>query len=173
MKMSQLITCCIGLALVFTIGSSRANAQAEIDPDHYETGDAGPLPQSSSGVAAQVAIHYEGNFTLPYSVQCSRSSLPPGKYSIAVDSERGKAVRVTLSRQGHTVRIEGVTQKQSPNRTRNVLVVEHMGATHQLSLIQVAQLDLVFSQTLGFERPAHGKPTDLQELPLILADSER
>ncbi len=71
------------------------------------------------------------------------------------------------------MRIEGITQKQSPNRTRNVLVVEHKGATHQLSLIQIAPLDLIFSQTLGFERPAHGKPTDLQELPLILADSQR
>ena len=159
--------------MLVTIGSSRAYAQAEIDPDHYETGDAGRLPQSSSSVTAQVAIHYQGNFTLPYSVECSRSNLPPGKYSIEVDSERGKAVRVTLSRQGHTVRIEGITQERSPNRTRNVLVVEHNGANHQLSLIQVAQLDLVFSQTLGFERSAHAKPTHLQELPLNLADSQR
>lgn len=70
MKTSRLITCCIGLAVLVTIGSSRAYAQAEIDPDHYETGDARPLPQSSSSVTAQVAIHYQGNFTLPYSVQC-------------------------------------------------------------------------------------------------------
>ena len=173
MKTSRLTTCCIGLAVLVTIGISRAYAQAEIDPDHYETNDAGTLPQSRSSVTAQVPIHYHRNFTLPYSVQCSRSNLPPGKYSIAVDSERGKTVRVTLSRQGHSVRIEGITQKQSPNRTRNVLVVEHKGATHQLSLIQVAQLNLVFSQTLGFERPAHGKPTDVEELPLVLADSRR
>lgn len=52
MKTSRLITCCIGLAELVTIGSSRAHAQADIDPDHYETGDARPLPQSSSSVTA-------------------------------------------------------------------------------------------------------------------------
>ncbi len=77
-----------------------------------------PLPQSKTSITTQVAIHYQGNFTLPYSVQCSRSNLPPGKYSIAVDFERGKTVRVTLSRQGHIVKIEGITQRQSPHAQR-------------------------------------------------------
>jgi hypothetical protein len=171
-KTSQLLTCCLGLAVLVTVGSSRAYAQFEIDPDHYETREAEPVPQAKTNVP-QVAIHYQGNVTLPYSVQCSRSNLLPGKYSIAVDSERGKTVRVTMRRQGHTVRFEGITQRQSPNHTRNVLVVQHNGAAHQLSLIQVAQLDVIFSPTQGFERAANGKPSNLQELPLILANSRR
>jgi len=98
--------------------------------------------------------------------------LPPGKYSIAVDSE-GRSVRVTLNRRGHSLRIEGITQRQNQGHGGNVLVVERDGAAHQLASIQVAQLDLVFSSTSSFERPADGKPRSLQELPLILADSER
>ena len=173
MKTVRLITYFIGLAVLVTVGNPRAYAQSEIDPDHYETRDTEPLPQSKTNTSGQVAkIHYEGNFTLPYSLQCNRSSLPPGKYSIAVDSE-GRTVRVTLSKRGHSVRIEGVTQRQNLNHRRNVLVVQRNGAAHQLSLIQVAQLDLVFSPTFGLERQANGKPRNLQELPLIMVDSRR
>jgi|SRR5580704_6284367 hypothetical protein len=161
------------IAMLVTVGSSRAYAQFEVDPDHYETRATEPLPQSKTKAPGQAAkIHYEGNFTLPYSLQCDRSSLPPGKYSISVDSE-GRNVRVTLNRGGHRVSIEGITRRSNQNQRGNVLVVERHGAAHQLSLIQVAQLDLVFSPTLGFERPANGKPRDLQELPLILTDSRR
>lgn len=173
MKTLRLVACFIGMAVLITLGSARAYAQFEVDPDHYENRDTEPLPQSRTNVPGQIAkVHYEGNFTLPYSVQCNRSSLPPGKYSIAVDSE-GITARVTLNRRGHSVSIEGVTERQNQNHRANVLVVERNGAAHQLSLIQVAQLDLVFSPALGFERPADGKPRSLQELPLILADSRK
>lgn len=173
MKTVRLITYFIGLAVLVTLGSPRAFAQYEVDPDHYETTDTKPLQEFKTNVPGQVAkIHYEGNFVLPYSLQCNRSSLPPGKYSIAVDSE-GRTARVTLNRRGHSMRIDGITQRQSPNHRRSVLVVERTGATHQLSLIQVAQLDLAFSPTVGAERPADGKPRNLQELPLIMADSRR
>lgn len=173
MKTLSLMTYLIGLAMLVAVGSSRAYAQFEVDPDHYETRDAEPLPQAKTNAPNQAAkIHYEGNFTLPYSVQCNRSSLPPGKYSIAVDSE-GRNVRVTLNRGGHRVSILGIRQRRNQNHRGNVLVVERNGAAHQLSLIQVAQLDLVFSPTLGLEPPASGRPRNLQELPLILTDSRR
>jgi hypothetical protein len=173
MKAVSLMTYIVGLAMLVAVGSSRAYAQFEVDPDHYETRDAEPLPQFRTNAPGQAAkIHYEGNFTLPYSLQCNRSSLPPGKYSIAVDSE-GRNARVTLNRGGHRVSIEGITRRSNQNQRGSVLVVERHGAAHQLSLIQVAQLDLVFSPTLGFERSANGKPRDLQELPLILTDSRR
>jgi hypothetical protein len=173
MKKVPLMTYFIGLAMLVAVGSSRAYAQFEVDPDHYETRDAEPLPQVKTNAPGQAAkIHYEGNFTLPYSLQCNRSSLPPGKYSIAVDSE-GRTARVTLNRGGHRVSIEGITRRSNQNHRGNVLVVERNGAGHQLSVIQLAQLDLVFSPTLGFERPANGKPRNLQELPLILTDSRR
>ncbi len=173
MKTVQFIACFIGLAVSVALGSQRAYAQFEVDPDHYENRDTEPPPQSKTHAPGQIAkIHYEGNFTLPFSLQCNRSSLPPGKYSIAVDSE-GRTARVTLNRSGHSIRIEGIPQRQNQNHRANALVVERNGTAHQLSLIQVAQLDLVFSPTLGLERPANGKPRNLQELPLIMADSRR
>jgi hypothetical protein len=172
-KTVRWVTCLIGLAVFIGLGNPRACAQAEIDPDHYEPWDPEPPPQSKTNAPGQVSkIHYEGNFVLPYSLQCNRNSLPPGKYSIAVDSEGGM-VRVTVSRRGHSMKIEGITKRQRPNHRCSVLVVERSGATRQLSAVQVAQLDLVFSPTLGFENPADSKPRNLQELPLTSADSRR
>jgi hypothetical protein len=168
-KTARLITCSIGLAVLVTVGSLRAYAQFEVDPDHYETRDAEPLPQSKTSAPDQLAnLHYEGSFVLPYWLQCNRSSLPPGRYSIAVDSE-GRAVRVTVSGRGHTTRIEAITKRQSPRHRRDALVVDGNGGIHHLSVIHVPRLDLVFSPTLGLERPEDGKPRNLQEIPLILA----
>ena len=111
MKAVRLMTYFIGLAMLVTVGSSRAYAQSDVDPDHYKTRDTEPLPQSRTNVPGQAAkIHYEGNFTLPYSLQFNRSSLPrlpPGKYSIAVDSE-GRTVRVTVSRGWNVLVVERI-----------------------------------------------------------------
>lgn len=173
MNTVRMTTCFIGLIVLIAIGSQRAYAQSDVDPDHYEVRDTEALPQSHTNELGQVAkIHYEGNFLLPYSLQCNRTSLPPGKYTIAVDSE-GKTARIALSRGGHTMRMEGIRQTQNQNHRRNVVVVERNGATHQLSLIEVAQLDLVFSPVLRLEHPAKGKSRNLQELPLVLADSRK
>jgi hypothetical protein len=172
-KTVRWITCFIGLTVFVGLGNPRAYAQAEVDPDYYETRDPEPLPQSNTNAPSPVdKIHDAGNFVLPYRLQCNRNSLPPGKYSITVESEGGN-VHVTVSRSGHSTKIEGITKRQRPNHQRSVLVVERNGPIHQLSVIQVAQLDLLFIPTLGFEHPADKKRRNLQELPLISADSRR
>ncbi len=166
-------TSLIGLAVFVGLGSPRAYAQSEVDPDHYDAWNPEPPSQPKTDAPSRDStIHYDGNFVLPYRLQCNRRSLPPGKYSIAVDSEGG-LIRVMVSRSGHSMKIEGITKRQRLNHRRSVLVVERSGAIRQLSVIQVAQLDLVFSPTLGFAHPADGKLRNLQELPLISADSRR
>jgi hypothetical protein len=165
-----LMTCFMGLAVFVTVESPRAYAQSEVDPDHYETRDLEPQAQSRTNASASVAqIHYEGNFVLPYNLQCNQSSLPPGKYRIAIDSEEA-TVRVTVSRRGRITRIEGLTKRPSPNHRRNALVVQRNGASNQLAVIQVAQLDLFLSPTLSLTGAEDG---NLMELPLVLADSRR
>lgn len=115
MKTLQLFACFIGLAVFITLGNSRAQAQAEIDPDHYETADTESLPQSKMVVPDQVGkMRCEGNFLLPSSVKCNGTSLPPGRYLISVNSE-GRTVRITLNRPD----AQGSTQEQNQNRKRN------------------------------------------------------
>jgi len=172
-KTVRCITCLIGLAVFVGLENPRAYAQAEVDPDHYETRDPEPLPQANTNAPSPVdKIHYAGNFVLPYRLQCNRSSLPPGKYSIAVESEGG-TVNVTVSRKGHSTKIEVITKRKRPNHRRSILVVERNGSNHQLSVIQVAQSALLFSPTLGFEHPVDRKRRNIQELLLISADSRR
>jgi hypothetical protein len=118
-KTLQFIACLIGLAVFVALGSHRAQAQAEIDPDHYETADAEPLPQSKTIAPGQVGkMRCEGNFLLPSSIRCNGSSLPPGTYLISVESE-GRSARVTVNRVDAGVRAEEITQGQNRNRKRN------------------------------------------------------
>ena len=171
MKKALWVTCLIGLAAFLGLGNPRAYAQAEIDPDHYDTREPEPTPQPKTHAASQDGkMHYEGKFVLPYKLQCNRGSLSPGKYLIAVDFE-GEAAHVTVTRKGHSTIIEGITKKQRTNRGRSVLVVERRGATRQLSVIQLAQLDLAFTPTLGLEQPANGKRKKPREIPLTSVGS--
>lgn len=117
MKTLQLFLFFIGMAGFMTLGSSRAQAQAEIDPDHYETVDAiaKPLPQSKAMIPRPVGkINCEGDFLLTSSVRCNGSGLPSGKYLISVRDE-GRTVRITLNRRD----TQGITQEQNRNRSRN------------------------------------------------------
>jgi hypothetical protein len=111
--------CLIGLAVFVTLGSPLAQAQAEIDPDHYETVDAQSLPQSKTMAPVQVGkMRCEGNFLMPSSVRCNGSSLPSGQYLISVDSG-GKALRITVDQRATRVRAEGSAQGQSRSRKRD------------------------------------------------------
>jgi hypothetical protein len=118
-KTLRLIGCFIGVAVLVALGSPRAQAQAEIDPDHYETRDPEPLPQSKMMAPGQLGkIRCEGNFLLPSSVRCNGSSLTLGKYLVSVDSE-GSTLRVTLDRGDHRASTGGTAQRQNRNRRRN------------------------------------------------------
>lgn len=131
MKTTRIAMYIIGVTVLMMLaGSSKAFAQFEIDPDHYET-------------PAEVAnTHYEGKFTLPYTVQCHGRSLPPGKYSVSLDSD-GKTGRVTLLRKGQSVKIQGIAQREN-RPSRSAIVVEQSGGTPRLSMIHAAQLDVRF-----------------------------
>ena len=134
MKTKRIATYIIGLTLLTTLaGGSKAFAQFEIDPDHFDT------PAES---IQTTKMHYEGKFTLPYTVQCHGQSLPPGKYSVSLDSD-GRTGQVTLLRKGQAVRIQGVAQRQN-YPSRSVFVVERGGGLAQLSMIHAAQIDLKF-----------------------------
>ena len=107
MKTARITRYIIGLTVLTTlVGGSRAHAQFEIDPDHFETTD---TPTQAA------KTHYVGKFTLPYTVQCDGRSLPSGKYSISLDSD-GRIAHVTLLRKGQDFRIQGIAQNKIIHR---------------------------------------------------------
>jgi hypothetical protein len=96
------------LAVFVALGSPGAQAQAGIDPDRYETGDAEPLAQSKTIARGQVGKIRCGVISqLPSRVRCNGSYLPPGKYLISVDSQ-GRTVRVALNRGHPRASVEGI-----------------------------------------------------------------
>jgi hypothetical protein len=162
----------IGLAVLVALGVPRAYAQFEIDPDHYETREPEPQQQSKTKTPGQVKMHYEGNFTLAYSLHCNGRSLPPGKYSVSLDSD-DRTAQVALNRNGQVLRIRGITRQQNQYRGPDALLVERNGGMRQLSLIHVAQFDLVFDSQPKqlLEKPrSDARIRKFETVALILAD---
>jgi hypothetical protein len=159
----------IGLALLIALGSPRAYAQFEVDPDHYDIGQPEPVQPAKAAPPVQAAkIHYQGNFTLPYTLQCKGRQLPPGHYAVSLDSD-GRTAQVALNRKGQAVKIQGIAQRQNHQSMRDALLVQRSKGLYQLSLIHVAQWDLVFDPWLA--NPSDGKPRSFERVTLRPADS--
>jgi len=88
-----------GLAAGIVLAAPSARAQAEIDPDHFDSPNMVPFdrPQTKANSEAAVAtFRYEGRFNLPYTVHCNGKSLRPGRYSISLRAD-GKVGQATLN----------------------------------------------------------------------------
>jgi hypothetical protein len=157
----------VSLAVLLIVAGPRAYAQFEVDPDHYETREPDSLQQSKTKTPDQAKIHYEGNFTLPYSLQWNGRSLPPGKYSVSLDTY-GRTALVALNRAGQVLRLQGIARSQNRRRQPAALIVTRNGKMHHLSSIRVAQLDLVFDP--GPEHLSDTHPRTIENVALIIAD---
>ena len=157
----------IGLAVLLALGGSRAYAPFEVDPDHYETREPESIEPSKTKAPGLAKIHFEGNFTLPYTLECNGRSLPPGKYSVSLDSDE-RTVQVTLNRAGQMLSLQGIARRQNRRRQPAALVVTRNGRVRRLSSIRVAQLDLVFDP--GPEHLSDSNSGTLENVALIVAD---
>jgi hypothetical protein len=77
----------IALALLIALGGTGAYAQQEIDPDHFDSPSTEPPDQPKSSQNHGSEKRYDGDFALPYAVQCSGKQLGPGKYSVSLRSD--------------------------------------------------------------------------------------
>jgi hypothetical protein len=159
-----ILACCVGLA---ALGGPCARAQTEIDPDHFELSNVEPFERIKIDTRTETrAMHYDGKFTLPYTVQCSGKSLSPGRYSVSLHSE-GKIGQATLKRRDRAITVPGVVQKAAHKYgTDTLVVVELNGSARRLSAIQVAELDLLFEPVLAMEAASDRRPRRFEKLPL-------
>jgi hypothetical protein len=152
---------CVGWA---ALGAASARAQ-EVDPDHFELSNVKPNEEARTNASGEeAAIRYDGKVTLPYTVQCSGKSLPPGKYSVSLHSE-GKIVQATLKQKDQVVAVLATAYKQARKYESDALLVERKGKMRRLSAIQVAQLSLVFEPKPPIEN-SDGKPGRVEKLLL-------
>ena len=157
----------VGLVASAILGASCAQAQSEIDPDHFDSPNTEPIPQPKAPDSTRIdTIRYEGQFTLPHEVRCNGISLRPGKYSVSLRSN-GKVGQVTLNRNGHATEIAGIVQKQAAKR-RNELIVEHNGKGRALSVIRVSGFDFVFDAKHSVDPSSDSKSARVEKVVLTM-----
>jgi hypothetical protein len=159
----------VGLMGMAAVGSPRAQAQSEIDPDHFELANTTPFDQPKADVSKQArAVRYGGEFTLPYSVECNGKAVSPGKYSLSFRLETN-IVQLTLNRKGQLIKIAGNVRKQASNDGHSALIIDHTGKTRQISMFHIAQLDFVVDSNPKLEQTSGGKTRLIERLPIFLA----
>jgi hypothetical protein len=90
------------LLLLFVLEPVQCHAQAEINPDHYDTPNSEPLsPAGSSAAAGRSTGDFRGTFTVPFDIRCAGLILLSGSYSISVRSV-AKSDEITLVPPGTT-----------------------------------------------------------------------
>jgi hypothetical protein len=148
----------VGLLWSVMLGPSRAYAQAEIDPDHFDSPNAQSIPQLVR------LLRYDGTFSLPYSVECNGKKLAPGKYSISLRFD-GQVGRATLNQKNRAIEIAPVVQTDAPKQRDEVVVVENNQTGRTLSVVRVSSFDFVFDSKHSADA-SDGSPAPTKTLPL-------
>ena len=155
---ARAITVFVGLLGSVMLGHSPAYAQAEIDPDHFDSPNAQPIPQKVR------RLQYDGTFSLPYSVLCNGKKLAAGKYSISLRYD-GKVGRVTLNQEHQAIEIAGVVQTVVPNQSDEVLVAENNQRERTLSVVRIGGFDFVLDSKHSADS-SDGRPVRTKKLPM-------
>ena len=133
MKSATIFRMVIGLGALLVVGSPRAFAQSEIDPDHFEGPNVEPFDQAKTKPAgAMGAVQFDAKFTLASTAQSNGNTSTSAKPSASVRSDT-RIAQVSLSREGQAAKAEGIALSQARKDQRNALVVENGGKGRQLS----------------------------------------
>jgi hypothetical protein len=167
MKALSILGKSTAVVLLVALAGSAAYAQSEIDPDHFDSPSTVPLRQQSAPEGQEKATRYDGNFSLPYAVQCSGKKLGPGKYSVSLRSD-GKVGRGTLKSKSQSIEIVSAVHPQNSKRLADVVVLADKGRVRTLSAIQAAGVNFVFDPILkaDVDAPSSSKNMHVETLPL-------
>jgi hypothetical protein len=166
MKVLWILAKVTALTLLMALGGAGAYAQAEIDPDHFDSPNTEPFDQRKTQSQAH-ATRYDGNFSLPYAVQCSGKQLAPGKYSVSLRSD-GKVGHGVLKSKSQFIKITSVVHPQGCKRGADVVVVGSNGKVRTLSAIQVAGVIFVFDPIFKRGASSSSRNECIETLPLTL-----
>ena len=157
----------VGLFGPVMLGPTCAYAQAEIDPDHFDSPITEPIPQPKTADSKVTVTRYYRVFSLPYSALCNGKKLAPGKYSVSLRSDHD-VVQATFNRQGHAIEIAGVVQTKAPKHQDEVVVVENNRNGRTLSVVRVRGFDFVFDPKRSADPSTDSRPKRAEKLPLSM-----
>jgi hypothetical protein len=133
------------LGILAILMPTTCRAQAEIDPDHYDTPiddtKARVVVKPSSANTKRSRENFRGKFFLPFDVAYAGIILPRGSYSVRGPSLSGSN-SVTFIPDGSAVRIQAIpTQLLRPSDVegRNCLVLERTGAQRTLIAVRLEE----------------------------------
>ncbi len=130
----------------------RSWAQAEIDPDHFDTPSVERAPAAAkTATPRHAAANSQGTFKLLNKVNYRGMSLTPGVYSISVRPS-GKWELVTVTGQESAVRIRARVASQSGSDHPVGLVVERSGRERTLAGIRLSASGTTLSLQPGRQR---------------------
>jgi hypothetical protein len=89
----------VGLLGSVMLCPSGADAQAEIDPDQFDSASLLPALQPKTAERKVTVARYDRTFSLPYSVSCKGKQLASGTYFISLRSD-GNVGLATLKQNG-------------------------------------------------------------------------
>ena|SRR5215468_4736203 len=123
-------------------------AQADTDPDQFETANVEPfdsfVQHKNTGTAIQQAIDFRGTVTLPYSVTYSGMNLQPGTYFVSVRSEGRTEIGTFTLKGRNTARMRVVILSRSRAQGPSALVLEHEGQRRTLTAISFEKPGITF-----------------------------
>ena len=155
----------VGLLGSVTLGPSCAYAQAEVDPDHFDSSSTEQIPQARTADRKVIVTRYDRAFSLPYSALCNGKELAPGKYSISLRSD-GNVGQAALYQKGHAVETAGVVQTKAPKHHDEVVVEEHNKNGRTISVVRVRGFDFVFDPKHSADPSPDSRPKRREKLPL-------
>jgi hypothetical protein len=143
MKVLWILGKVTALTLLMALGGAGAYAQVGIDRDHFDSPNTELFDQPRTQSQAH-ATRYDGNFSLPYALQCRGKQWAPGKYSISLRSD-GKFDHGVLKSKRQFIEITSVVHPQGSQRGADVVVVGSNGRVRTLSAIRVAGVNFAFA----------------------------
>lgn len=131
------------LGVLVTFIPTPCRAQAEIDPDHYDTPSVGAATTNSPSAAKQrpslIGKDFRGRFALPVDVNYGGVVLDRGSYSISIHSlGRQNLVTFTSDRTGVKVQISAQVSAESSAEGPSTLVLGRRASKQfQLTAIEL------------------------------------
>jgi hypothetical protein len=122
--------------ILITFTPALCRAQAEINPDHFES------IGSVATIATTAADRAYGSFFLPFEVQCAGAKLMPGPYSLSIRQQgRHDIVRLTPIKNGARAQsLEVTTTPQVSPEASIGLVIDRSSKQRTLTAIRLGQL---------------------------------
>ena len=162
----------LGMLVALKPGTCRA--QAEIDPDHYETPNADALrAHIRKTVPSRANVRgdsFRGRFVLPCDIRYAGVILERGFYSISIHSP-GQQNLVTFIPKGSGVKVQIRARVSAESNVQgpSSLVLEHAGKQFRLTEIRLHELRM----TLGLEAGQRNNASiDTKLIPISYSTGE-